>query len=81
MTEAMSTIEFDFHPDLDVADLIARFVFPLGRLLISGATSQHVYAIQAKAKEVSKRTGYVYGVQVQPAGVAVHVTDFAGGVA
>lgn len=71
----MSTIEFDFHPDIDVADLIARFVFPLGRLMLCGATSQHVYAIQAKAKEIYKRTGYVYGVSVESGGVAVDVTD------
>lgn len=76
----MSTIEFDFRPELDVADLIARFVFPNADLLLVGATSQHVYAIQAKAKEVSKRTGYVYGVSVQGNGVAVVVTDFGAGI-
>jgi hypothetical protein len=76
----MSTIEFEYSPELDVVDVVASYVFPNFDLLLSNATSKDVYAIQAKLKELSKRTGYIYGVSVKPEGVLVVVEDFGEGV-
>lgn len=66
----MSTIEFDYTPDLDIADLIARYVYPKGDLLLVGA-HEHVDAICIEAKAASDTTGYEYIVSVHGKDVVV----------